>query len=54
MVLGTLIIIISFALSQIFDEYSVWFLAAGFPAGIFLIAKSREKSGLKNKDWGEK
>jgi len=41
MVVGLIIIIFSFGLSRIFEEYSVWFMAIGFPIG------------LKNKHIGE-
>jgi hypothetical protein len=53
MVVGLIVIIFSFGLSRIFEEYSVWLMAIGFPIGAFLIFKGREKIGLKNKHIGE-
>ena len=52
MVIGLVIIFISFWLSRIFKEYSVWIIAIGFPIGAFVIFKGREKIGLKNKYFG--
>ena len=53
MVVGLVIIIFSFGFSRIFEEYSVWLLAIGFPIGAFLIFKGRVKIGFKNKHIGK-
>jgi hypothetical protein len=49
MVIGLIIIILSFGLSRIYEDYSVWIMAIGFPIGAFLIIKGRQKLGSKNK-----
>ena len=54
MVIGLVIIVVSFGLSRIFEEYSGWFVAVGLPIGAFLIFKGRTKIGLKNKHIGKK
>jgi hypothetical protein len=53
MVIGLLIIILSFGLSQIIKGYSVWIMAIGFTIGAIVIFKGREKIGLKNNYFGD-
>lgn len=52
-VIGIAIVVFSFGIGQVFEEYSIWFTAIGVPIGVFLAFKGREKIGLRNKYFGD-
>ena len=52
-VLGIAIVVLSFGIGQVFEQYSILVTAIGVPIGAFIAFKGREKIGLKNKYFGD-